>query len=64
MNQYELRAMAKTLRDKYLAVARQQHLTLRDGCTLHVAHLPNVHVMQDGGAWIDVQIWVPKEAIE
>ena len=61
MDESEKRQAQKALREKYLRAAKRQYLTDAD-CVLRVSD--NVHVMQDGGAWIDAQIWVPKEAIE
>lgn len=64
MNQHERCQQQKELSAKYLAIAKRQYLAPDDECALKVADIANVHVMQDGGAWVDAQVWVPKEAIE
>jgi hypothetical protein len=59
------RRQQKELRDKYLAVAKRQYLSQTEGgCGLKIPNGANVHVMQDGGAWVEATIWVSKEAIE
>ena len=60
----EKRQQAKDLREKYLTIARCQTLKNDVGCTLKVPDHPSIQVMQDGGAFVEAIIWIPKEAID